>query len=73
MFKKIIAVDFDGVLHSYISGWKGARNIPDPPTPGAIRWLSIMLEGYCDTPDSITAMAPPGIFEIHIVSSRSRY
>lgn len=35
----IIAVDFDGVIHSYTSGWKGAHNIPDKPTDGAIRWL----------------------------------
>lgn len=39
MFKPIICLDFDGVLHSYVSGWKGARRIPDPPVPGAIEWL----------------------------------
>lgn len=38
-FRKIICVDFDGVLHSYTSGWKGAANIPDPPVPGALPWL----------------------------------
>lgn len=30
-----ICIDFDGVLHSYTSGWKGAGTISDPPTPGA--------------------------------------
>jgi hypothetical protein len=34
-----ICVDFDGVLHSYLSPWKNARTIPDPPVPGAIEWL----------------------------------
>lgn len=36
---KTLCIDFDGVLHSYTSGWKGARNIPDPPVPGAMEWL----------------------------------
>lgn len=34
----IICVDFDGVIHSYASGWKGADIIPDDPIPGAIDW-----------------------------------
>lgn len=34
-----VAVDFDGVLHSYRSGWKGAAIIPDAPVDGAIPWL----------------------------------
>lgn len=36
---KIICVDFDGVIHSYKSGWKGVDVITDPPVPGAIEWL----------------------------------
>jgi len=40
---KTILVDFDGVLHSYTSGWKGAEVASDPPTPGAIEWLQKML------------------------------
>lgn len=39
MNKKLLCVDFDGVIHSYTSGWKGATIIPDPPVPGAIEWL----------------------------------
>lgn len=35
-----IAVDFDGVLHSYLSPWVSAGVIPDPPVPGAIEWLT---------------------------------
>jgi hypothetical protein len=38
-FKLILCLDFDGVLHSYTSGWKGADVIPDPPVPGAIAFL----------------------------------
>ena len=37
--KPILCVDFDGVIHSYASGWKGATMIPDPPVTGALPWL----------------------------------
>lgn len=39
MSAPILCLDFDGVLHSYTSGWKGADNIPDPPVPGAMKFL----------------------------------
>lgn len=54
---KILCLDFDGVLHSYTSGWKGPRCIPDDPVPGAIAWLIGAIEK----------------FEINIFSSRSNY
>ena len=39
MKNPIILVDFDGVIHSYTSGWQGVATIPDPPVPGAIQFL----------------------------------
>lgn len=39
-----IAVDFDGVIHSYKSGWHGATSIPDPPVPGAIEFLVALTQ-----------------------------
>ena len=35
----IVSVDFDGVLHSYESGWRGAGTVKDGPVPGAMAWL----------------------------------
>lgn len=55
MSKPILCLDFDGVIHSYRSGWKGADVIPDPPVPGAIDFIREALEH----------------FEVHIYSSRS--
>ena len=37
--KKTLCLDFDGVVHSYTSGWKGALTIPDPPVAGALRFI----------------------------------
>ena len=51
MNNPIICVDFDGVIHSYTSGWKGIDVIPDDPVPGAIEWL----EEYLPTPDALGA------------------
>lgn len=64
----IICVDFDGVIHSYESGWKGADVIPDKPVNGAIEWIMAHLP----TPEPICAMAPEYIGpEVVIYSARS--
>ncbi|MCG5537880.1 hypothetical protein [Halorhodospira sp. 9622] len=43
----IICLDFDGVIHSYESGWQGGRVIPDGPVPGAFEFiLDALGEGY---------------------------
>lgn len=41
-----IAVDFDGVINSYVSGWTGPADLPDLPVPGAIKWLEKMAECF---------------------------
>lgn len=48
MGKPILCLDFDGVIHSYTSGWKGARNIPDPPVPGALNFIIEAIEAGWD-------------------------
>jgi len=57
MSKPIICLDFDGVIHSYSSGWQGARTIPDPPVAGAIEFMLHALHKY----------------DVVIHSSRARY
>jgi hypothetical protein len=37
--KRILNLDFDGVVNSYASGWKGVGELPDSPTSGAIEAL----------------------------------
>jgi len=41
---KTVLIDFDGVLHSYSSGWQGASSIPDSPNPGAIEFLQRLID-----------------------------
>ena len=57
-FIRTLCVDFDGVIHSYESGWKGALTVSDPPVRGAIAWLTDIVE-------------EPG-YDVAIYSSRSR-
>lgn len=63
--KLTLTLDFDGVLHSYTSGWKGADVIPDPPVPGAIEFLREALKHFkvcvCSSRcvDGHTPMLPP--------------
>jgi beta-phosphoglucomutase-like phosphatase (HAD superfamily) len=45
--KKTVIFDFDGVIHSYTSGWQGADVIPDPPVPGIREAIAEIREaGY---------------------------
>jgi hypothetical protein len=44
--KQTVILDFDGVIHSYSSGWKGADVIPDPPTPGAKEAIAELRKKY---------------------------
>lgn len=47
MGKKTVVFDFDGVIHSYTSGWQGIGNIPDPVVPGIQSAISTLrMEGY---------------------------
>lgn len=61
MSKPILCIDFDGTLHSYASGWKGADVIPDPPVPGAIAFLWDAIEHFDVQVFSSRSNQPGGI------------
>jgi hypothetical protein len=44
--KPILCLDFDGVLHSYSSGWIEHDFIPDPPVPGAMQFLAEAIQHF---------------------------
>jgi len=59
--KPTICLDFDGVLHSYESGWKGIDVIPDPPVPGAFEALAKYVGHFRVCIYSSRSSAPEGI------------
>lgn len=44
--KYTVAVDFDGVIHSYTTRWQSAEIIPDPPVLGALGWLAMIKKDF---------------------------
>lgn len=63
--KKTVVFDFDGVIHSYSSGWCGETNIPDPPVPGiesALREIHnagyeiVVVSTRCASADGLNAI-----------------
>lgn len=64
--KKTIVFDFDGVIHSYKSGWHGVTVITDPPVPGIAKAISeirsagyevVVVSSRCASVDGMTAVA----------------
>jgi len=45
-YKKTLVLDFDGVIHSYTSGWRGAAVIPDAPVQGAFTAIELYLDHF---------------------------
>ena len=62
--KYTVVLDFDGVIHSYSSGWRGKTCIPDLPVPGIREEIYKMRQIYrvvvvstrCDTQDGMDAV-----------------
>lgn len=55
--KPTLCLDFDGVIHSYNSGWQGATKADDPPVEGTLEFLARAME----------------VFKVAIYSSRSHH
>lgn len=45
-YKPTIIIDFDGVIHSYTSGWTRPDEIRDGAVPGAMDWLREATEHF---------------------------
>lgn len=59
---RTVAVDFDGVLHPYTEGWVGPEPADEPPMPGAVEFLTVLVgDGFrvvvfstrCDTEEGL--------------------
>lgn len=59
--KPILCLDFDGVIHSYSSGWKGADVVSDPPVPGAIAFLREAVKHFTVAIFSSRSNQPGGL------------
>jgi hypothetical protein len=59
--KKTLVLDFDGVLHSYSSGWGGHEVVADPPVPGAMAFLYDALKSFKVCIFSSRSSTPQGI------------
>lgn len=59
--KPILCLDFDGVIHSYMSGWKGADVIPDPMVPGALHFIWDAQDSFTVAVYSSRSGQPGGI------------
>ena len=64
--KPILCLDFDGVLHSYTSGWQGADVVSDPPTDGAMVWLSRAVRHFKVAIYSSRSHQPNGILAMQL-------
>jgi hypothetical protein len=61
MSKPILCLDFDGVIHSYTSGWKGADVVSDPPVPGALKFIAEAMKDFTVAIYSSRSGQPGGI------------
>ncbi|ACL70077.1 hypothetical protein [Halothermothrix orenii] len=44
--KRTVLLDFDGVIHSYTSGWQGISRVVDPPVPGVKKAIEKLRKNY---------------------------
>ena len=62
---RTVVFDFDGVIHSYTSGFIGIDNIPDPPVEGIKDTIAqLRKEGYKVVVVTTRATQPAGKFAV---------
>ncbi len=62
--RPVICLDFDGVIHRHLLGWKGRSIIPDVPVDGAReaikrlrrRFVVVVHSGRCASEDGVAAI-----------------
>ncbi|KYZ77872.1 hypothetical protein AXX12_17590 [Anaerosporomusa subterranea] len=59
--KPTVIFDFDGVINSYVSGWTGADNTPDPPVEGIREAIAQIRHYYRVVVVSSRCYQPGGI------------
>lgn len=66
-YKPTVVFDFDGVIHSYVSGWKGMASIPDKPVEGIKEAISEIREnGYKVIVVSTRCADPEGLLAVKL-------
>lgn len=66
MRKPTICLDFDGVIHSYVSGWKGVDVIPDKPCKNCKEMIKKLREDYKVVVFSSRCNCIEGVKAIHV-------
>lgn len=66
MNKPILCLDFDGVIHSYTSGWKGITTVYDSPVPGALEFINKALNHFRVAIFSTRSADPDGILAMKL-------
>lgn len=62
MRRKTLCLDFDGVIHSYVTGWSNATTIPDPPVQGALEFINEAVEHFTIVIFSSRSAEPGAIY-----------
>lgn len=64
-YKPTVCFDFDGVIHSYTSSWRGYSVIPDPPVDGIKEVLQELKDkGYIIAITTSRALQESGKFAV---------
>jgi hypothetical protein len=64
--KKILCLDFDGVVHSYTTPWVAPHIIPDEPVTGALAFIQEALKTFRVMIYSSRSADPEGIRAMQI-------